>query len=387
VETTKFTQTKGRRIMNTKFAMRMAAGCSILVAVCQTAAMAGGFGGSSFGGSSHSMPSSNHPTFQPSSSVLSYKTTSNFKTTPNLKTPPNLKTTPSGMALKTANTKLVTSNVVTGKNVLPAQAGSQTGNAKAGGTGISKNSASSVVLPVPYNPTGGGTQKAKGAGTSVGQNSMQAGTIGGGAGTSSGGAGSAGGGTPSSGGSGTGGSGTGAGGTPAAGGSGTGSSGTAPSGSSTSPSNPAGGCYPGQNCWSNWSWYNPWFYGNSGYGNCGYGNCGYASGCGATPAAAVVDQSAVMPEQAPVTAASKMTLKLGQSYSIVNENFGEKSGDLSVQVSGVTLPVRIDKWDAQQINFTVPFVGLDKPTDGVFQIAGADHNQTKAVPVLVIAAK
>ena len=43
----------------------------------------------------------------------------------------------------------------------------------------------------------------------------------------------------------------------------------------------------------------------------------------------------------------------------------------------MTLPVRVDKWDAQQITFTVPFVGLDKATDGMFQIAGADHNLTR----------
>ena len=81
------------------------------------------------------------------------------------------------------------------------------------------------------------------------------------------------------------------------------------------------------------------------------------------------------------------TLQLGQSYTIANDKFGDKSGELSLQVSGLTLPVRIDKWDAQQINFTVPSVGLDKPTDGMFHIAGADHTAAKAVPVTVLVAQ
>src|SRR4051794_16216514 len=77
VGTTKFTQTKGRRIMKANFTMRMAAGCSILVAVCQTAAMAGGFGG---GAGMHSVSSGNHSSFQSSSHVSNFNT-SNFKST------------------------------------------------------------------------------------------------------------------------------------------------------------------------------------------------------------------------------------------------------------------------------------------------------------------
>jgi hypothetical protein len=104
-------------------------------------------------------------------------------------------------------------------------------------------------------------------------------------------------------------------------------------------------------------------------------------------APAVVDQSVFTPVPTPANAASKVTLQLGQSYAIANDHFGEQAGNLSLQISGVTLPVRIDKWEAQQITFTVPLVGLNQPTDGVFQIAGADHNLNKAVPVTVIAAR
>ena len=82
-----------------------------------------------------------------------------------------------------------------------------------------------------------------------------------------------------------------------------------------------------------------------------------------------------------------MTLKLGQSYTIVNDKFGEKSGDLSLAISGLTLPVRVDQWDAREITFTVPFVGLEKPTDGMFQVGGADHKLVKAVPVMIVAAQ
>jgi hypothetical protein len=252
-----------------------------------------------------------------------------LKSTSNIKTPSNLKVTPSNTVLKTSNTntKILTSNNLSKTTITPTQ------NLKTAGNGLSKVSSSNMFKTLPY-------------------------------------------------------------------------------------CSPVGKCYPGQNCWSNWLCCNPWFFGNCGFGNwgygcghgdcyfgtCGYDNCGYGDGycygygsgscatpivlnVASTPAAAVVNQPAANPVQTPSNAASQMTLQLGQSYSIVNENFGEKSGDLAVQISGVTLPVRIDKWDAQEINFTVPFVGLDKPADGVFQIAGADHNPLKAVPVTVIAAK
>lgn len=320
--------------MKANFTMRMAAGCSILVAVWQTAAMAGGFGGGSFGGSGmHSVSSNSHSSFQPSSpasnfnTASNFKPTSNFNTTSNLKStsnskaPSNLKVTPSNTVLKTSNTN---SKILSSKNLSKTNI-AQTQNLKTAGSGLSKASNANMFKTLPCCP-------------------------------------------------------------------------------------PVGKCYPGQNCWSNWLWYNPWFYGNCGFGNCGFGNCFYDPCCydtcgfynwcygsgscatpivlnlATTPSVAVVNQPAVSPVQTPANAASTMTLQLGQSYSIVNDNFGEKSGDLSVQISGLTLPVRIDKWDAQEINFTVPFVGLDKPADGVFQIAGADHNAIKAVPVTVIAA-
>ena len=60
--------------MNAKFTMRTAAGCSILVAVCQSAAVAGGIGGSSFGGSAaHNISSAPAQTFQSSTHVTNVK--------------------------------------------------------------------------------------------------------------------------------------------------------------------------------------------------------------------------------------------------------------------------------------------------------------------------
>jgi hypothetical protein len=86
-------------------------------------------------------------------------------------------------------------------------------------------------------------------------------------------------------------------------------------------------------------------------------------------------------------AADRMTLKLGQSYTIVNDKFGEQSGDLSLAIGGLTLPMRVEQWDAQQITFTVPFLGLEKPTNGMFQVWVADHKLVMAVPVIVVAAQ
>lgn len=272
--------------MNAKFTMRMAMGCSILVAVCQSAAMAGGFGGSS---GMHSSSAGNHTSFQSSSQLSNFKSTSNFKVTP------------SNTFVKSANinTKVLSSNNLS-KTTL-----SKTPVLKNTGIGLSQNTNKNMFKTLPV-------------------------------------------------------------------------------------CSPVGKCLPGQNCWSNWLCYNPWFFGYCGYdpfyyNTFGYCDWGYGYNTCATPIVLNITTTpaTVAVNQVP----SKMTLQLGQSYSIANENYGEKSGDLSVQVSGLTLPVRIDKWDAQQINFTVPGLGLEKPTDGVFQIAGADHNLSKSVPVIVIAAK
>jgi hypothetical protein len=278
--------------MKANFTMRMAAGCSILVAVCQTAAMAGGFGGGSSG--MHSVSSGNHTSFQTSSNLSSFKATSNFKT------PSNIKVTTPNTLLKVTNnnTKFVTGNG------LSKTTGLQSVNLKSKGiNNVVQTPSKNIFKPVPF---------------------------------------------------------------------------CAP-----------GKCLPGQNWCSNWLWYNPWFYGNCGYGYFGYCDpylygypCGYGYSSCTTPIVLTIANTTT--PVAVQQAASKLTLQLGQSYTIANEKFGDKAGELSLQVSGLTLPVRIDKWDAQQINFTVPFVGLDKPTDGLFQIAGADHSVSKAVPVTVI---
>ncbi len=78
-------------------------------------------------------------------------------------------------------------------------------------------------------------------------------------------------------------------------------------------------------------------------------------------------------------------MKLGQTYTIVNDNFGA-AGELAIQINGLTLPVRVEKWDAQEISFTLPVVGMAQSADGVFDIAKPDHNLTKAVAVTVVPA-
>lgn len=281
--------------MKANFTMRMAAGCSILVAVCQTAAMAGGFGG---GAGMHSVSSGNHSSFQSSSHVSNFSA-SNFKATSNFKTPANIKVTPNNTLLKVTNnnTKFVSGNS------LSKTTGLQGVNLKSQGINLVKAPPLNAGKPAPF---------------------------------------------------------------------------CAP-----------GKCLPGKNWCSNWLWYNPWFYGNCGFGYYGFCDpylygypCGYGYSSCTTPIVLTIANTTtpVAVEQA----ASKLTLQLGQSYTIANDKFGDKAGELSLHVSGLTLPVRIDKWDAQQINFTVPFVGLDKPTDGIFQIAGVDHSISKSVPVTVI---
>jgi hypothetical protein len=101
----------------------------------------------------------------------------------------------------------------------------------------------------------------------------------------------------------------------------------------------------------------------------------------------VVDQTPVTPIPSDTTSTDRLTMKLGESYTIDNTNFGERAGELSLSISGLTLPLRVDNWSAREISFTLPGVGLVKATDGLFQISNADHQPTKAVPVTVVPAR
>jgi hypothetical protein len=134
-----------------------------------------------------------------------------------------------------------------------------------------------------------------------------------------------------------------------------------------------------------WLWYAAAFYGN-GYGNWGYPSVPvYSQVSVSSPV--VVEQTPVTPMPAATTSTDKLTMKLGESYTIVNDNFGERAGELSLSISGLTLPVRVDNWTAQEISFTIPGVGLAKATDGVFQISNAEHQLAKAVAVTVVPAR
>jgi len=133
-----------------------------------------------------------------------------------------------------------------------------------------------------------------------------------------------------------------------------------------------------------------WGYFGGGFG----GNAGAADMSGTVPAAdptPVADPAqSVEPATQPATtqqaADSELTLKLGESYTIANENFGTTPGGLSLQLNGLTLAVHVDQWDAGQITFTLPTVGLTKATEGRFQILGTDHQLLKGVSVMVVSA-
>jgi hypothetical protein len=134
-----------------------------------------------------------------------------------------------------------------------------------------------------------------------------------------------------------------------------------------------------------WLWFSPAFYGN-GYGNWGYSSApAYSQVSVSSPV--VVEQTPVTPVPSDTTPTGKLTMKLGESYTIDNTNFGERAGELSLSISGLTLPVRVDNWTSQEISFTIPGVGLVKATDGMFQISNADHQLALAVAVTVVPAR
>jgi hypothetical protein len=120
----------------------------------------------------------------------------------------------------------------------------------------------------------------------------------------------------------------------------------------------------------------------------GYFGNDYASGGDA----GVPVASAVAPPDDPANptdsrpADGELVLKLGQSYTIANENFGEKAGGMLLQLNGLTLRVHVDQWDESEISFTLPAAMVTKVTEAKFQIAGAGHQLLKAVTVMVVSA-
>jgi len=360
--------------MNTNFTMRTVASCSILVAACSST-YAGGFGGSggshpssgSFGGSAiHSAPASQFKTYPSNSNSSNPKLVSSAKLI-TTKAQPGVQPGNSGIGTSVSQNTVKTLNL--GGSSTPASGGTTvsqnavktlnlggTSTPVSGGTTVVQNTVKTLNLGGSSTPVSGGTTVVQNTvktlnlggsstpvsgGTTVVQNTVKTLNLGGSSIPASGSATPAGGSAPSA------------------------------SGTSSSTGNSAGpsgiGFYP--------ALFNNWGYGG------GYG------GAVAVTNPVVVDQPTVNPVPTSTGAVSKLTLTLGQSYSIANDNFGVNAGEMSLQISGLTLPVQVDKWNAQEISFTLPVAGLAQPTDGVFQIAKADHNLSKAVPVTVIAAR
>lgn len=168
---------------------------------------------------------------------------------------------------------------------------------------------------------------------------------------------------------------------------------TPPAGGGSTP--PAGGgttpptnnhCHPH---FPNWLWLTPALYPNYGSVYGGY----YGPTCppvteivNVTPAPVVVSSTSIIPLVSPIAAApERMTLQLGESYGLKNENFGDAAGAIVLQVNGLTLPALVTNWDAQNIAFTLPKLGLSQPSEGMLQVVKNDQTVMKVIPVIVIA--
>jgi hypothetical protein len=129
-----------------------------------------------------------------------------------------------------------------------------------------------------------------------------------------------------------------------------------------------------------------WGYFGGGFGGgAGIGSDDAGSGDASDAAAAAPPADPATPA-ASQAADGELMLKLGESYTIANENFGTTAGKLSLQLNGLALAVHVDQWDADQISFTLPVAGLTKATEAKFQIKGADQQLLKTVTVMVASA-
>lgn len=164
---------------------------------------------------------------------------------------------------------------------------------------------------------------------------------------------------------------------------------TPPSGGGTTP--PSGGSNPsGHNhhhhCHvPNWWWVTPALYPRCGtvYGGYYTPTCSSVVNVSSTPL--VITTTSI--DDSITATVERMTLQLGESYSLKNENFGDAAGQIVLELNGLMLPALVTSWDAETIAFTLPNLGLNQSRDGVLHVLKADQSVMKSVAVNVIAAQ
>lgn len=97
-----------------------------------------------------------------------------------------------------------------------------------------------------------------------------------------------------------------------------------------------------------------------------------------SPSIISIEESAVVAE--------RLTLQLGESYSLKNENFGDAAGQIVLELNGLTLPALVTSWDAQTISFTLPTLGLNQSSNGVLRVVNSDQSVMKSINATIIAA-
>jgi len=125
-----------------------------------------------------------------------------------------------------------------------------------------------------------------------------------------------------------------------------------------------------------------------------YPRCGTVYGNYYTPTTSVVNVSSTplvittaSIDDSITAIAERTTLQLGESYSLKNENFGDAAGQIVLELNGLMLPALVTSWDAQTIAFTLPNLGLTQSRDGVLHVLKADQSVVKSVAVNVVAAQ
>lgn len=104
-----------------------------------------------------------------------------------------------------------------------------------------------------------------------------------------------------------------------------------------------------------------------------------------TSSPVVVSTTSITPLEAPAaTMPERMTLQLGESYGLKNENFGDAAGMIVLQLNGLTLPALVTNWDAQNIAFTLPKLGLNQNSEATLQVMKADQTVMRTIPVMIV---
>ena len=95
-------------------------------------------------------------------------------------------------------------------------------------------------------------------------------------------------------------------------------------------------------------------------------------------------------EVAPVAEVAEQALPqvyLGSTIVVGGANYGAEAGQAVLQIGELSLPLTVQKWEANQVTITLPLAGLTNNTEATLHFFSADGQVANQVQVELLPAK